>query len=289
MADDLAELMKRVGDTVTDEDVATAAPIRLLNVTFDRNEAPPNPGAAAPEGWHLVYFSAATRPEGLWADGAARGLGVIPEMPFPRRMFAGIRMRFHQPIRIGENLTRETELLSITPKEGSTGRMAIVTVISRISGANGLALEEERDTVFREEAKPGQGNAAPRQAQAPEDTIWREVITPNEVALFRFSALTFNPHRIHYDAPYATGVEGYPGLVVHGPFSQTCLVNFARDNNPDKRITSFSMRARAPLFVNEPIELVGRPNGGKTEADGCSVWALTPQGGIAMNATATFA
>jgi 3-methylfumaryl-CoA hydratase len=284
MADDLAALMKHIGDTVTDEDVSTAAPIRLLNATFDRNEIEPVPGAAAPEGWHLVYFSAATRPGGLGPDGAAQGLGVIPKMPFPRRMFAGIRMRFHQPIRIGEKLTRETELLSITPKGGSTGRMAITTVISRISGENGLAMEEERDTVFREEIKPGQGNAAPRQAQAPTDTIWRTVMTPNEVALFRFSALTFNPHRIHYDAPYATGVEGYPGLVVHGPFSQTCLINFARDNNQDRQITSFSMRARAPLFVNEPIEFIGRPEG-----DGCSVWALTPQGGVAMSATATFA
>lgn len=283
MTTELVQAIEHVGDIVTDEDVASAAPIRLLNATFDRAEAEPEPGAAAPEGWHVAYFSAPTRPGELGPDGAGRGLGVIPAMPFPRRMFAGVRMRFHQPIRIGEKLTRETELLSITPKEGSTGAMAIVTVVSRISGENGLAMEEERDTVFREETQAGAKNAAPRQAAAPENTVWRHIITPNEVALFRFSALTFNPHRIHYDAPYATSVEGYPGLVVHGPFSQTCLINFARDNHPGRRITSFAMRARAPLFVNEPIEFVGKP-----EEDGCSVWALTPQGGVAMSATATF-
>lgn len=286
MSDEMARLVAHVGNKVVDEDEATAAPVRMMMATFNRPEILALRGTAIPEGWHGLYFLPNTAPDELSRDGAPLSSGVIPEMPFPRRMFAGSRQRFHKPIRIGDKLTRETELIALQPKDGSTGKMAIATVINRIIGPNGLCVEEERDTMFREETKPGAKNAAPRQAEAPADTVWEDTVTPDETVLFRFSSLTFNTHRIHYDAHYAEEVEGYPALVVHGPLSQTYLQHFARDNNPGKRFVAFEMRARAPLFVNQTIKLVGRP-----EADGsrCAVWALTPQGGIAMSAIASFA
>ena len=287
MMDELARLAAHIGDTVVEEDIATAAPIRLLGAAFGRDGTAAEAGAAIPTGWHGVYFPPATPPSELGVDGLPLRSDVIPAMPLPRRMYAGARMRFHQPIHIGEALTRETELIGLTPKQGKAGQMAIVTVVSRIIGPQGLAVEEERVSVFLEEAKAGGENAAPTPlAEPPADIAWRDTVTPDEVMLFRYSALTFNPHRIHYDAPYATGAEGYPGLVVHGPLSQTYLVNFVKDRNPDRRLVRFDMRARAPLFVNQPIDLVGRPG---REDDCREVWALTPQGGIAMSATAWFA
>ena len=119
----------------------------------------------------------------------------------------------------------------------------------------------------------------------PSDTPWRRTVEVDVVTLFRYSAVTFNPHRIHYDRPYATGVEGYPGLIVHGPFVQQCLLDFARDSNPGQRIAKFDMRARAPLFDTAPFTLVGRPTGDKT----CELWAVTPEGTIAMSAAVTLA
>jgi 3-methylfumaryl-CoA hydratase len=285
MGDEIALPTEHIGDKVVDEDVATAAPVRAMIAAFDRDEAPPGDGEQIPVGWHGVYFLPTSRPGELGADGLPLGSGVVPDMPFPRRMYAGARMRFEKPIRVGDPLTRETELTGMTPKSGATGRLAIVTVTHRIVGPEGLCVEEDRVTVFREETKPGANNAAPKPADPPDGIVWRQTVTPNEVILFRYSALTFNPHRIHYDAPYASAVEGYPGLVVHGPLSQTYLVNFVKDSNPGRRLVEFDMRARAPLFVNQPIELVGRPGAAKNSAE---VWALTPSGGIAMSATARF-
>jgi len=125
-----------------------------------------------------------------------------------------------------------------------------------------------------------------RDAVSKRQEAWRRIVTPDPVALFRFSAITFNPHRIHYDRAYAMEVEGYPGLVVHGPFTQACLIDFVRDSNPGRSMRTFAMRAKAPLFEGKPFDLVGRP----TEAGrACEVWAVTPGGTVAMQASATLA
>jgi 3-methylfumaryl-CoA hydratase len=200
-------------------------------------------------------------------------------MPLPRRMFAGERVRVHRPLRIGETARRETELTDLTAKTGGTGTLVFATVVSRVSGADGLALEDERRTVFREDVKAGERNRAPRREPAPADVAWRRTVTPDPVLLFRFSALTFNSHRIHYDRPWATEVEGYPGLVVHGPLTTTLLVDFARDHNPGRRVVAYATQARAPLFDTAPFELRGRPS-----ATGCECWAVTPEGTVAMSA-----
>ncbi len=164
-------------------------------------------------------------------------------------------------------------------KSGGTGTLVFATVSSRVLGADGAAaLEDERRTVFREEVKAGERNQAPKREPAPADVPWRKRVTPDPVLLFRFSALTFNSHRIHYDRAWAMDVEGYPGLVVHGPLTTTLLVDFARDSNRGRRIVSYATQARAPLFDTAPFELRGRP----TER-GCECWAVTPEGTVAMS------
>lgn len=284
------DFSRHIGRKMTAVDVATAYPVKALIVTFDRDEAAPGDNEPIPPGWHGLYFLPTPRRETLGVDGLPTETGVLPPMPFPRRMYAGERLRFHRPIRIGDRLERETELLDITLKEGSTGKLAFTTLIHRIYGPDGLAVEEERDTVFREEASPAQTEkkkpAAPSRDAVPGDLPWRRSVHPDPVMLFRFSALTFNGHRIHYDRPYAMKEEGYPGIVVHGPFTSLLMMDFARDNNPGRTMTSYSMRARAPLYDTAPYTIVGGPAGDKGR---CDIWALTPEGAIAMSASATFA
>jgi 3-methylfumaryl-CoA hydratase len=282
----LDDLKQHIGKRVTTADTAAAGPANLLRLTLGRNEPELADGAVLPPGWTVLYFLPRFGPDELRPDGSPRDTGVVPPMPLPRRMFAGERLRFHQPIRIGEPLTRETELADITVKSGGTGTLVFTTIVNRISGPDGLALEEERRTVFREEVKAGERNQAPRREPAPADVPWRRTIAPDSVLLFRFSALTFNSHRIHYDRAWAMDVEGYPGLVVHGPLTSTLLIDFARDQNPGRRFVSYTTQARAPLFDTAPFELRGRPT---AEGRGCEVWAVTPEGTVAMSAQAELA
>ena len=282
----LEDLKAHVGRRETATDVITAAPANLLRLTFGRDEPELGPGDPLPPGWQALYFLPRFPPEALRPDGSPLDTGVVPPMPLPRRMFAGERFRFHRPLRIGDTVRRETELADIAVKSGGTGTLVFATVVQRIFAGPVLAIEEERRTVFREEVKPGDGNQAPRREPAPDEVPWRRRITPDPVLLFRFSALTFNSHRIHYDRPWATEREGYPGLVVHGPLTSTLLIDFARDHNPGRAFQSYETQARAPLFEGAPFELRGRPR-----ADGRAVelWAVTPEGTVAMSARAELA
>ena len=207
--------------------------------------------------------------------------GVVPAMPLPRRMFAGESVRFHRSLRIGDAVRRETELADMSVKSGGTGTLVFATVLSRVFDPDGLAIEEERRTVFREEVKAGDRNHAPRREPAPDDVPWRRKVLADPVLLFRYSALTFNSHRIHYDRTWATETEGYPGLVVHGPLTTTLLINFARDCNPGRTVRAYTTQARAPLFDTASFELRGRPT---ADGRGAQLWAVTPEGTIAMSA-----
>ncbi len=282
----LDDLKQHIGKRLTSTDVATASPANLLRLTFGRPEPELALGDPLPPGWQGLYFLPSFGPDDLRPDGSPRDAGVVPAMPLPRRMFAGERMRFLRPIRIGDPLRRETELADITMKTGGTGTLVFATVVNRIFTPEGLAIEEERRTVFREEVKPGERNQAPRREAAPTDAPWQRRIAPDPVLLFRFSALTFNSHRIHYDRAWAMDVEGYPGLVVHGPLTSTLLIDFARDENPGRPLLTYATQARAPLFDTAPFELRGRPRDG---GQGAELWAVTPDGTVAMSAQAEFA
>jgi len=269
-------LKRHIGRRAVSQDVVTPGPANLLRLAFGRPEPELRRGDPLPPGWTCLYFLPQFPPQGLRPDGSPIDAGVVPPMPLPRRMFAGERLRWHRPIHIGDELKRETELTDLTMKPGATGTLVFASVVNRVHGPEGLALEEERRTVFREEIRAGERNQAPRREDAPADVPWRRVITPDPVLLFRFSALTFNSHRIHYDRPWATETEGYPGLVVHGPLT----------SNPGRAIRSYTTQARAPLFDTAPFELRGRPG-----ADGraAELWAVTPEGTVAMSAQAELA
>lgn len=281
---DAAALRRHIGTRVVEDDIATLAPLRAIIAAFDRDEDAPREGEPVPPGWHIGYFASSAPTATLEPDGLPSGTGVLPKLPLPRRMHAGTRVTFHAPLLVGDPIRRETELTDLQVREGGTGTLIVTTQTRRISTSRGLAITEDYDTVFRAEVAPGARSGIPKRDEPPANLPWRRTITAGPVTLFRFSALTSNPHRIHYDRPYAMEVEGYPGLVVHGPFTQACLMNFVRDHNPGRTLRTFSMRARAPLFDTAPFDLAGRPSEG---GDACEAWAVTPAGTIAMQASAT--
>jgi 3-methylfumaryl-CoA hydratase len=279
---DIEPIRARIGTKITDEDMATAAPLRGMVVTFDRDEAPPLEGEPIAPGWHLAYFPAANRLGTLGADGLPLESGVLPAMPLPRRMYAGATLTFHAPILVGDSLRRETEFSDVQLRKGKTGTLIVATQTRRVFTPRGLALTEDTVSVFREAVPPGAASGVPQTEPPPAGMTWTRTIKPDPVTLFRYSALTFNPHRIHYDRPYATTTEGYPGIVVHGPFSQQCLLDLLRDNT-HRPIETFTMRARAPIFDDAPFTLHGR----MTSADEAELYAVAARGGIAMQASAT--
>jgi 3-methylfumaryl-CoA hydratase len=283
---DVEHLKTHVGRTQTATDVLHPGPANLLRLTFGRSEPELREGDPLPPAWLALYFLPRYGPDELRPDGSPRDAGVVPPMPMPRRMFAGERVRVHRPLRLGDAVRRETTLADISHKAGSTGALVFATVVNRVFAGDVLAVEDERRTVFREEVKAGERNQAPRRDPALTGVPWRRRVTPDPVLLFRFSALTFNSHRIHYDLRWATETEGYPGLVVHGPLTTTLLIDFARDSNPGRPIRSYATQARAPLFDVAPFELRGRPT---ADGRGAELWAVTPEGTIAMSAEVEFA
>jgi 3-methylfumaryl-CoA hydratase len=278
---DIASVRARLGTMTEDSDVATAAPLRGMAATFGRNEAAPVAGSEVPPGWHLAYFPDGSPLSGLGEDGLPFESGVMPRMPLPRRMYAGVSLTFHAPILVGDPLRRETEFTDVRLREGSTGTLILATTTRRIYTPRGLAWTEDTHTVFRAAVAAGSKSGIPGTEPPPENMQWSRTIAPDPVTLFRYSALTFNPHRIHYDRPYAMEREGYPGLVVHGPFTQQCLLDLLRDNTR-RRIMAFSLRARAPLFDVAPFMVAGR----MLDPNQAELFAVTPSGGVAVQARA---
>jgi 3-methylfumaryl-CoA hydratase len=286
MTIDIEPLRKDIGRKIEDEDVVTRAPIKAMLATFDRQEKAPGEGEPIAPGWHLLYLHSYARRAQLGRDGAAAEGGVLPKIPMPRRMYAGSTFTFDADIRVGDKLRREIEFSDIQQRVGSTGNLIVTTQTRRIFTPRGLALTEAANTVFREDPKPGDKSGVPVRDAAPTDVPWRRTIKPDAVMLFRYSAITFNPHRIHYDRTYCIETEGYPGLVVHGPFAQQCIFDLLRDSAPSRKVKTMAIRARAPLFDTAPFDVIGRPT---ADGKGAELWTVTPKGTIAAQATATFA
>lgn len=286
MTIDIEPLKKDLGRKIEDEDVVTQAPLKAMIATFDRADKVPGSGEPIAPGWHLCFLHSHARRAQLGLDGAAAEGGVLPRIPMPRRMYAGSTFTFDGDIRVGDELRRELEFTDIQLRQGSTGALIVTTQTRRIFTPRGLAMTEAANTVFREEVKTGQKSGVPVREAAPKDVPWRRTIKPDPVMLFRYSAITFNPHRIHYDRTYCLETEGYPGLVVHGPFAQQCIFDLLRDSMPGRRIKTLAVRARAPLFDTAPFDVIGRPT---PDGKGAELWTVTPQGTIAAQATATLA
>ena len=219
-----------IGKTETRSDIVTAGPVAALSATLDRDDPPAQPGDPLPPLWHWLFFLDRHRASELGPDGHARRGGLLPPVPLPRRMWAGSRFEFHHPLRIGDQITRGTRVIDIKEKSGRSGPLVFVVVRHEISNADGLAVVEEHDIVYRDQPRE-KSPAAPPQP-TPADAAWERTIQADDVLLFRYSALTFNAHRIHFDRRYATEVEGYPGLVVHGPLIATLLLDLLRRHDP---------------------------------------------------------
>jgi 3-methylfumaryl-CoA hydratase len=248
---DIGEAAALLGRTETRTADIHAEPARLLRATLDRDIGGFEPGAPLPLLWHWLYFPPLIRQSGLGDDGHTRDSSLLPVVPFlPRRMWAGSRLRSDAPLRIGDRLTRRSEVASLTPKIGSSGRLLFVTLRHTLSGSSGGSVVEEQDIVLRE---PASGAPSPTKPAAPAPFDIEQIVTPTPTLLFRFSALTFNAHRIHYDHPYATQVEGYEGLVVHGPLIAVLMLDLVDRTASGTFVSAFEFKAMNPAFVPHPL------------------------------------
>lgn len=280
---DPSDLRSWIGRTDARADQVTPAPIAALAATLDRDEPFPEAGDPLPPLWHWLYFLPIHRASDIGSDGHAERGGFLPPVQLPRRMFAGARFWFNRPIRVGETVTRRSRIADVSCKEGRSGPLVFVVARHEISGRDGVAVVEEQDIVYRSGPVPGASPPPPE--AAPNDAVWRREVRPDAVLLFRYSALTFNGHRIHYDRRYATEVEGYPGLVVHGPLIATMLLELLRQNLRSAVVTEFSFRAVRPIFDVAPFLVCGR----RDTATAARLWAADVEGALAMHATATLA
>ena len=237
-----------------------------------------------PHLYHWLYFLPIVNGKSLAEDGHPKKGGFLPPIPFPKRMWAGGRLQFLKPIAVNQNIRRESEIIKIDFKQGKSGNMYFVTVKHSVFANEQLAIVEEQDIVYREatnQVQPGK----PVAAAIPEAKhyTYKKTFPVNTTTLFRYSALTFNSHKIHYDRPYSMEQEGYPGLVVHGPLLATLLVHTFKQENPDKQITSFDFRAVKPVFDFNQFHICGDIQAGEAE-----LWIEHADGQPAMKAKVTY-
>jgi 3-methylfumaryl-CoA hydratase len=266
---------KWAGRTESAADVIAPAVIDRLWATLDRKDPPPGPGHPLPPLAHWLFFLAAAPQSQLGADGHERRGRFLPPIALPRRMWAGSRIEHHRAIKIGENAERRTTIRKVAPKAGRTGPLVFVTLHHEIMDSAGVAIEETQDIVYRGPVSASAPLLPPGPEEEPEFS--REV-TADAVMLFRYSALTFNGHKIHYDRDYATGKEGYAGLVVHGPLIAALLVDLLDRSLPGFRPSRIDVRAISPLFDRTPFHLHGLSSG----PNQARLWACNPDGRLAM-------
>jgi 3-methylfumaryl-CoA hydratase len=279
-------LKEWIGRSETVADFATATPYAALSATLDRPAERPPVGTPLPALWHWLYFLPLHRQSEIGPDGHAQRGGFLPPVPLPRRMWAGSQFEFHAPLRIGDALTRTSTIQDVSEKSGRTGRLVFVKVRHEIRRQNqsDIALTEFHDIVYREAPKPG--DVAPAPKPAPSSATWERRWDPDDVLLFRYSALTFNGHRIHYDRRYVTEVEGYPGLIVHGPLIATLLLDLLRHQLPEAAVARYEFRAVRPVFDIDHFFVCGEP-----QPDGRTIrlWTRDHEGSLTMDATAVIA
>jgi 3-methylfumaryl-CoA hydratase len=265
-------------------DIADPERVHLLAATLDHDTPPWRAGVLPPLG-HWLCFRPDARQSSIGADGhpVRTDDGFLPNVDLPRRMWAGSRIRFLQDIPLGKTIVRTSTIKAATHKQGRSGAMMFVTVDHVIAAEGGEpAILEEQDIVYREAAAPGAGAAAAQPAAVVEEEgeVVRRLV-PDPVMLFRYSALTFNAHRIHYDRDYARLEEGYPGLVVHGPLIATLLMDHLLRQRPAERIAGYDFRAMSPLFDGQPMTVGSTGEGPEVKL------RAVGQAGVAMTATAT--
>ncbi len=276
-----SELGSWVGRTLRRVDWVNANHLAAWNATLDRDDPFPAAGDPAPPGFHWALFPPLARQSELGPDGHARRGGFLPPVALPRRMWAGSRVRFLEPLRVGEQVEQLSVVDRIEEKQGRGGSLVFVTVRHTLSTTAGAAIEEEQDIVYREPPRPGTQAETAGERAAP--GAWNRRVVPDEVLLFRYSALTFNGHRIHYDRRYVTTEEGYPGLVVHGPLIATLLLDLVRRNTQGAAVERFRFKGLRPTFDTSPFTVDGEPGQDPRQV---RLWSTDNQGRVGMEAEA---
>lgn len=266
-----------IGRSEEQTDVAAAETLNGVAAMLDHAVSPWRPGELPPLG-HWFHFVPQALQRDLSPDGHPRLGDFLPPAPLPRRMWAASDVRFFDPIGVGETIRRRSRIESVQHKSGRTGELVFVKIAHEVFGPRGLAVRETQDVVYREAAPPG-GDAPPPGETAPADPMWEEPFRADPTLLFRFSALTFNSHRIHYDRPYTMETEGYPGLVVHGPLLATLLMDLYLRKNPGAQPATFRFRARRPVIDVHPFAVCGAARDG-----GADLWIRDHDGFVAMTA-----
>ena len=267
-----------IGRTRHDDDEITLDGVRRLAATLDRDPALLRRGDELPESWYAILFAPLARHSALGADGHPATGDFLPPLGGMRRVFGGRRSRFSRPLLIGDPVERQSTVTAVATKTGRSGALTLVTVTHAITGPSGLAVTEEQDIVYR--AAAGKASA-PSLPIAGGGAQWSRTLHIDPPLAFRYSALTFNAHRVHYDLPYAREAEGYPALLVNGGLTALLLIETARPRLP-RAIAGYAARAVRPLFVGERATLHGRLSGG-----GAQLWAAAPDGGVACRVELT--
>ena len=276
----IEQLRQWVGKTEENIDTIDQATCGRMAATLDHQQAP-SETENLPALWHWLFFHQPQLQSNLGPDGHGKRGGFLPPVDLPRRMWAGGRLEFLTPLVVGDRAVRRSQIKSVEMKTGKSGNLCFVTVHHEISANGVICLHEEHDIVYRENPAPGIGSNTPSRART--NANFTKHITPSPELLFRYSALTFNAHKIHYDPDYCRDVEGYPGLVFHGPLTATLLVQLATDNTRGETLKSFQFRALSPLYDTAAFELRGW-----REDDAISLQAVDANGDIAMQARAGF-
>ncbi|WP_129774601.1 acyl-CoA dehydrogenase [Peristeroidobacter soli] len=275
-----ADLQAWVGrEQETDERISVSV-ARAMAATLDL-ESVLDAGQPLPPGWQWLFFNPTARASALGVDGHPQRGGFLPPIEQPRRMWAGSRIRYLAPLPIDATAKKRSRILKIESKTGKRGSLVFVTLEHTITCDGTVCISEEQDVVFRE-ATTSSADSQPRRYDGVAQ--WSRSVMPDTTLLFRYSALTFNGHRIHYDQAYARNEEGYPDLVVHGPLTATLLQQFAVEHGGGRRLAGFDFRGVAPLFVSRAFQLEGQASDDGTLA----LWARGPEGELAMSAKASF-
>jgi 3-methylfumaryl-CoA hydratase len=279
---DLDHLRQWIGRTEQVSDVVTAHLVKGLRATLFMEIGAPKPGDAAPWTAHWCLAQPVYPMAQLGPDGHPTRGGFLPPVPLPRRMWAGGELEFFEPLRVGDQMTRSSRISDVTMKSGSTGVLCFVSVEHAITTARGTAIRERQDIVYRDMSAPQA--AAPAKAPPPPPAAkHRESHMADPVLLFRYSALTFNGHRIHYDRDYVTRVEGYPGLIFHGPMQAAFIVELAAKLHGGTAPKKLGYRGLQPLFEGSEFTV----NANDTPA-GMELWIANSAGQPTMKGTATW-
>jgi 3-methylfumaryl-CoA hydratase len=265
-----------IGRSMTIDDEITLPAVRRVAAMVDMDPQSFRHGSAIPPHWYSMFFTLNARQSQIGHDGHPRKGEFLPPIPLPRRMFVGRQVEFPGVLKVGDRAMKRSEIVSITPKSGRSGPLVFLTVRHTIEVDGAPAVIEHQEVVYRDAAAQGSAPAASASTPAPVDAAWSESVLMDPVLVFRYSAVTWNGHRIHYDAEYARNVERYPGCVMNGALTVHLLIDAALRNHPG-RLTGLKARLSKPLFVGDTLVLAGKnASSGRVEA-----WAADKSGALA--------